>query len=140
MITAREALALALPTAALAVAGSGGYVVVGGVPREVTQGPAALAALLYAPPGWVAPALGLASAGVLAAAALGYRRAGGVDAEVAAEMLDNAITVALMGGLTLALAHAAPLPYFLDVGLGSAIGYAASRAAASKLLAENIGT
>jgi len=109
--------------AALALSGSGGAIMVQGVPVRVTTGPAWLAALLYKPSWWALPAVCAAGAVVVAVAYVGYRRSGGVDGEIRAEMAMNALVVVCMGACAWALATFGVLPYGVNVAGGSAIGF-----------------
>jgi len=109
------------PTEAEIVAG-------GGKPVVVEQGPAWLAALLYAPPWWMYPTL-LGLAGVwLGALALGRSEQSvwGEWGAVRAEAIENVCILACCGALTAAVAPVG-WPYYVDVGIGVLCGYTGAR-------------
>lgn len=119
------------PTApnATIIDSSGSYLV-------VEQGPAWLAAFLYAPPWWVVWSLGAVLGLVGFVTVLGATR---IDdrrewAQVAAEATGNLLYVSAMGAVTYLAVNFAEFGYVVDVGIGVAGGYALASVLAPALL------
>jgi hypothetical protein len=92
-----------------------------GLPIIVEQGPRWLAGLLYNPPGWVPAVLGLTI--LLGSVWVAYQLAErGLEREEGLAMLQNVLTVAACGAVTVLLVRHARFSYLVDVGVGSSVG------------------
>jgi len=93
-----------------------------GIPVIVEQGPPWLARLLYQPPGWLPPLLALAiiAGSVWVAYQLAERD---LERDAVLAMVQNVLTVAACGGLTVWIVRHARFSYIVDVGVGTGLGF-----------------
>jgi hypothetical protein len=114
-------LILALGTAAAAalLAPRGGSIALGlgGPTASIERGPRALVALAYAPPTWLPKALVVVMGLVVAIAAIGVHRNGGVDEDVIREM--NRIGATAIGAIVVAKLLADAGTSYLVIVLGA---------------------
>ena len=95
----------------------------GHLPIVVAQGPAFLARLLWNPPGWLNPLIGLLVVVTIGLAVVGYRRHGGLDPELLADMGQNVSIVAFALILTYMVRGIPGIPYVVDVAVGGVGGW-----------------
>jgi len=106
-----------------------------GVPVIVEQGPRWLAGLLYNPPGWLPPLLVLAI--LLGSVWVAYQLAErGLERDDTLAMIQNVLTVAACGGVTVLLVRHAQFSYLVDVVVGTVAGFAL--AVCGRLLADRL--
>lgn len=101
-------------------------------PIMVKQGPGWLVHLLYHPPGWLGPVVGLLAALVFATVAYRLYQADWripIDRQLEMGKIAGTIIAVLIS--TLAMVNLADQPYLVDVGVGFLVGYGAVTLATS---------
>jgi hypothetical protein len=94
----------------------------------VEHGSAALARLAYNPPAWLGTALKIGAVAIVGLAALGYRRAGGLDEDVILEMGENGLTVVFALVAANAVVRLTAWSYPVQVLAGGVGGWLAAQA------------